>query len=417
MSGDLATSLDIKLSDEQETKFQALKMMYAMKCRSLMSSIDAKDKEIVKLKVLGKDNRRTQMIEALKTKIRECELVLDVVKTELSSRAEMSPEQVSELIIRKTLGGPKRFRPLTREEMELKISDLEKKIKRNNISTTFLNDKTSDTNIAQVSSKVTQNITKDIRDNTINSDYLVKIDDLSQEVTSLKISLNNSNNLIEKYKEEIIRLRKRNSELCVSEEQTDYQEKIYNEQKEKYQLLSKELIETTNNLAIHIQELMQLRAKSDFDIELLELDKETLQEKYEQLLNQNTVLLKKLATYEIELESHNNSNQNNQFQLNQNELSNEKLMNIINNLNNKIIKLNEKILLNENQICQLTNEKNKIPLLMDTLREKNLMNRDLQRIIDNQKASNQQPKDKISNRNHDNEEKESRTTAHTTSLK
>ena len=125
---DMATALDLTFDDAQEAKFTALRNLQQKKIKALMVSIDAKDKEIAKLKVLGKDNRRTQMIQVLKDKLREQELVTDVVKQELAQKGELTPEEVNGLIIRKTLGGPKRFRPMTREELENQVSDLEKKL-------------------------------------------------------------------------------------------------------------------------------------------------------------------------------------------------------------------------------------------------------------------------------------------------
>ena len=128
VSLDMATALDLTFDDAQEAKFTALRNLQQKKIKALMVSIDAKDKEIAKLKVLGKDNRRTQMIQVLKDKLREQELVTDVVKQELAQKGELSAEEVNGLIIRKTLGGPKRFRPMTREELENQVSDLEKKL-------------------------------------------------------------------------------------------------------------------------------------------------------------------------------------------------------------------------------------------------------------------------------------------------
>jgi hypothetical protein len=67
---DMATALELTMDGEHEAKFLALKGLHTKKLKSLMSSIDAKDKEIAKLKILGKDNRRAQMIQELRKKIR-----------------------------------------------------------------------------------------------------------------------------------------------------------------------------------------------------------------------------------------------------------------------------------------------------------------------------------------------------------
>ena len=67
---DIATALDLTLEDEQEAKFMALRALHSKKIKQLMISIDSKEKEIAKLKVLSKDSRRTQMIQALRGKIK-----------------------------------------------------------------------------------------------------------------------------------------------------------------------------------------------------------------------------------------------------------------------------------------------------------------------------------------------------------
>ena len=114
---DLATALDLSLEDQQEAKFNALRSLHGKKIKQLMLSIESKEKEIAKLKVLSKDSRRTQMIQALRNKIKDMELTMDVMKEEIGKAREIgrSPQEVNDFVIRKTVGGPKRFRPLTRE--------------------------------------------------------------------------------------------------------------------------------------------------------------------------------------------------------------------------------------------------------------------------------------------------------------
>lgn len=133
---DMATALELRLDEEQEAKFLALKNLQNKKLKKLMSSIDTKDKEIAKLKILGKDNRRTQMIQALRNKIRDQEFINDVLKEELAKAFNRDPDNnytqadINEMIMRKTITGPKRFRPLTREELENQVFELEKKTKK-----------------------------------------------------------------------------------------------------------------------------------------------------------------------------------------------------------------------------------------------------------------------------------------------
>jgi hypothetical protein len=52
---DMATALDLTMNEENEAKlFMALKNLYSKKLKSLMNSIDVKDREIAKYKILDK---------------------------------------------------------------------------------------------------------------------------------------------------------------------------------------------------------------------------------------------------------------------------------------------------------------------------------------------------------------------------
>ena len=254
---DMATALDLTLDDAQEAKFTALKNLNTKKVKYLMVSIDTKDKEIAKLKVLGKDNRRTQMIQALRNKLREQELVTDVIKQELSQKADLSTDEVNGLIIRKTLGGPKRFRPLTREELENQITDLEKKMAKqtgsvvakttgpsggNSVSGSQANRSVAgarSSSASQAPSRggrgagTTASNNRELAaaqqllmiggstsgNNDMDLNTLAK---LGEEVHNLRILLDAKDGTIEQQKEDISRLRARNSELRMIE--SDYEQ-------------------------------------------------------------------------------------------------------------------------------------------------------------------------------------------------
>ena len=49
-----------------------------------MNTIDSLNREISKLKVLSKDNRRAQMIQALKDKVRENEMISGLLQEYLN---------------------------------------------------------------------------------------------------------------------------------------------------------------------------------------------------------------------------------------------------------------------------------------------------------------------------------------------
>lgn len=232
---DMATALELSLESEQEAKFQALKNLQSKKIKYLMTSIDAKDKELAKLKVLGKDNRRTQMIQALRNKLRDQELVSDVTKEELSRRNDMTADEVNAYIMRKTLGGPKRFRPLSREELETKISELERKLKRagdgpSRSSASLANNVTTSSNVSF--SRVTNENSRSA------SDDLSTMAMLTDELLNLRTTLDSKDATIEQQKEDVSRLRARNSELRVTDEEMDFQDRNYRELKTAYDQVS-----------------------------------------------------------------------------------------------------------------------------------------------------------------------------------
>jgi predicted RNase H-like nuclease (RuvC/YqgF family) len=388
---DMASALDLTLDEEQEAKFQALKNLHAKKIKSLMISIEAKDKEIAKLKVLGKDNRRTQMIQALKNKLREQELVADVLKEELNRKAEMSLEEINSYVIRKTLGGPKRFRPLSREELENKIAELEKKTKKlsgaaaaNGIETRSVASHGTGTNSVRSSAKQqAPSATSDQeRRETVAADAdLERIAKLADEVNSLRITLDAKEGLVEQMKEQISRLRNRNSELRAVEEEAEFLERQHRELESNHERLIGELDEATRKLAASTEENMQLRAELSSETEQHQLELDGLQEQCEKLLQQNSNLLKRMAQLETDLEksvmdlvtaSSNTSSSSGKGK--------ETLA-----IEGKLARLQEKLKACEQRCSELAREAGQVTELKNTVREKSIQIKELNRLLEEQR--------------------------------
>jgi chromosome segregation ATPase len=124
------------ISTVQDAKIRALKDLHSQKIRSLMKSVEGYKKEIDMLKAENKEHRRTQQIKQLKNDVKDLEITIDVLKHQLvSSEKKFEKEELNDFIIKKTLGGPKRFRPATREELQNQILALEKKMKEKKPST------------------------------------------------------------------------------------------------------------------------------------------------------------------------------------------------------------------------------------------------------------------------------------------
>jgi hypothetical protein len=122
--------LDAALSDPAtESKFLALKKLNAKKVKTLMAQIDLNQSEIHDMKVQGKDNVRTRIIQGMKNKIAFEDTVLDYLKAEYAKQLSIPVVQLDDAVMRMTIGGPKRFRPMARADIEAKINETDRRIK------------------------------------------------------------------------------------------------------------------------------------------------------------------------------------------------------------------------------------------------------------------------------------------------
>ncbi|CAM9400201.1 unnamed protein product [Ectocarpus fasciculatus] len=121
-------------NDGMPVQLQALTKIHAQKVRSLMRSVAELKKRLALATAQGKDHRRSAMIRAMRTRLREqasltaatagADLVVDVVKEELGLKAGMGKEETNDWVIRKTVGGP------LRRELQNELYRLEKKYRQ-----------------------------------------------------------------------------------------------------------------------------------------------------------------------------------------------------------------------------------------------------------------------------------------------
>lgn len=267
---DLATALDHVLGDPNtEAKFQALKTLHAKKIKSLMSSIDSKERDLDRMKALGKDNRRAEIIQSLKKKLKHHELVINVMKEELMKKAEMTYEEVNQFVIGKTISGPKRFRPLIREELENQITDLEKKLELERKMRAKLTSASAGVSVSEGGSRVkTPSKNKptmstgegqrggikdrDADDRHIAEEDLHKmidINELQDQLRGLQREVDNRDGIITKQREEISRLRSSNSSLHSLEEEVDSVERSYKDLSVVHQRTLEDLEDSVHQLA------------------------------------------------------------------------------------------------------------------------------------------------------------------------
>ena len=132
--GETVTELfgDEALDAQTALKLEALAALHERKVGALMKSISAQKEELAKLKAASREHRRSQLIQDLRNQVREQELAVDVLKEALveGPRGQLTQEAVNELVILRTLGGPKRFRPKTREELQNELLNKPAVVKR-----------------------------------------------------------------------------------------------------------------------------------------------------------------------------------------------------------------------------------------------------------------------------------------------
>jgi chromosome segregation ATPase len=126
----------------------------------------------------------------------------------------------------------------------------------------------------------------------------VRVLQLMEQVNVLKSEIEAKNATLEDSRIEIARLRTRNAELKAVEEATSSDEKVYEEMYELYQRTREELDDTVTTLAQSREEVLQIRAAADAELEGQKVEFDSLQESYASLLRQNNSLLIRLAEIE-----------------------------------------------------------------------------------------------------------------------
>lgn len=387
----MATALELPLGVENEAKFIALRNLHMKKIKQLMTSLDGKDKEIAKLKILGKDNRRTQMIQALRDKIRDLELINDVVKEELVRKSESTVDEVNELIIKKTLAGPKRFRPLSREELENKITELEKKINKKTISNASNNnqnqeeakssDPAANTVNSMSQSKTPSNKYGDDSKGTTSAGGggLLDANMLFDEMQKVKATLSAKDSLINTQRDEIVRLRARNGELVAAEEEIEHYERQYQDMKDQNEILLRSLEDANIKLAEALENANKYKSEANLTAEYEHTELMSLQQQCEKLLKQNANLLKSLSDAENALEKYEDETTRSKVKTASTESTLHSKDSKLKSLEDKLSKAEDKIKQLEAKCQALETENTQIPVLKDQLREKNITIKEIKR--------------------------------------
>jgi hypothetical protein len=368
-------------------------------------------------------------------------------------RCDMVPEEVNEWVIRKTISGPKRFRPLTREELENKVIDLEKKVAKGAsgkgssgsaagsaaasvvngdaksvVSITASQRQQQHQRPSSASASAAGSVTarsrssaaadpKSVRgsiaagskehksgvgvagdgdfDEAISSNDLLKFATLVDDLNNMKVTIEAKASIIDQQRTEIARLRSRNAELSVFEDQEDFDQREYRELRNAFDSVSADLDDTTRRLASCMQENMQLRAEATVGLDDQQAELQGLHDQCERLLKQNSRLLETITSLELELEQV--SNRGGAYAMNTNpaEAAAEAAAAVersknaaISALEAKLLRVTDKLKASEDKCASLTADVSQISTLKESLRDKNLEIRSLQKALDAEKSKN-----------------------------
>ena len=389
-----------------EAKFNALKKLHDSKLSALMTSIEALRKENEKLKVLGKDSKRTQMIQNLKTKIKNQELISDFLKQELvqqdsetksglgeeEARKFKSLEEVNSYIIKKTLGGPKRFRPLTREELEKKVQESEKSISKMTKKITIFEGELKRSQSLLVTAPEVKDIAeaKGTRQTTgAETKAGSKIDDmrvvkLTDQVKKLESLLTLREQEVSSCRSEITQLKIKAANIKADEEALRCKEKSYNEMVEIYERMNDELNDSSRLLAVAQEEVNQVRLDKDAELEAQREVIDRLNSRYETIMNQHSSVLSEVHKIEASSKEIDDTlsdpippmriakqtDEQSSLTAKQTKIYKQKILN-----------LQQKLAESEAKLRDLQDEQKKNAVLTENLRSKNEMIKDLKRTI------------------------------------
>ena len=106
---DVVAALEMTTGDAiMDAKIRALSNLHSQKVRALMKSVNSLKGQIAVMKAQSKEHRRSSLITGLRDKVRESELVVDILKTELTGKTHMSTTEVNDFIVKRSLGGKKK---------------------------------------------------------------------------------------------------------------------------------------------------------------------------------------------------------------------------------------------------------------------------------------------------------------------
>eukprot|EP00953_Heterococcus_sp_UTEX-ZZ885_P005795 3590-Heterococcus_DN1.PRE.2 len=262
---DILAALDAAKGSDTEAVVTALNKLHSQKVRTLMKSInDLKDK-VIEAERAGASSRQSKMVQSLRSKLREQELVADVLKAEVVNLKQCSKEEVNALVIAKTCGGPKRFRPKTREELQnelLLLLLLLAAAAAHGATAAASADAECEREIAQFAAVHER---RTVSAGAVRAEQSIvdpaELSALMEELETLKMAVNAKDTALERQAQEAERLRSDNRSLRQSEERLAHKERRATELKAKNTMLAEKLAALVTAQESAQEEAQHLRAQ------------------------------------------------------------------------------------------------------------------------------------------------------------
>jgi hypothetical protein len=290
---DIATALDTPLTHPQlEAKYQKLRLFSAQKIKSLLGTIENQTRKLKDYKEAPSDSR-TATIKALKSKLKDQEFIAEILKEEICSLKGINKTRINDEIIAATIGGPKRFRQQTREEIENKLVELEiqerqQKSRSTNIATR--NDNITRGNTSSKRPTTTMNQSRDIKNISNDQDRT--------NLTLLKQQEDTLNDLII----EIGILRKREAEIKGENAVSNVLGMRYQTLQLAVQRLNTNLNDAMNRLSNVRNELTDIQRNRFPESVALQTELDHVRQECTVSLEQNNILMTKMKKMELQLD-------------------------------------------------------------------------------------------------------------------
>lgn len=202
------TIANLKSDDStQDAKIENLNKIHGQKVRALMQSIQELKKQNASIRALNKENNRSKLIEKLKTELVQQEIAIQALRDIINDN-----DRCDEQIITYLNKGPPRVRPLSREEMKIKIRKLESKL---GITKKSIGDKAVDDLSSMLSSAHTQDEEIKIIDPLQNEkivELVEQIQNLQLDIRAKDATIDHLRGQIRKHQDELVRYKNEEGE-------------------------------------------------------------------------------------------------------------------------------------------------------------------------------------------------------------